>query len=214
MLQYVADSKELRRRATYDDLIAVPDHLVAEIIDGELITSPRPASRHALAGSSLVDELVSPFQKARRGPGGWWILGEPELHFGADVLVPDLAGWRRERMPEFVDVPFFTLAPDWVCEVLSPSTARLDRTKKLGIYAREHIPYAWFVEPVAKTVEVFVLSRSEWILRATHGGQDRIRAVPFDAIEIELAHLWGEAPAAPDSAAAALEGAASKENGA
>ncbi len=209
MLQRVADSKEPRRRASYDDLIAVPEHLVAEIIDGELITSPRPASRHALAGSSLGDELVSPFQKARGGPGGWWILNEPELHFGVDVVVPDLAGWRHERMQNFPDVKFFTLAPDWVCEVLSPSTERIDRSKKLGIYARERVAHVWLLDPIDKTLEVFVLQRSEWVLRAVYSGHDKIRAVPFDAIEIELALLWGEASTAPDSPA--LETAAGEQ---
>src|ERR1700690_2368947 len=118
-----------KRPATYDDLFNVPAHLVAEIVDGELIPSPRPAARHATAASALGEELGPPFKRGRGGPGGWVILDEPELHIVGQIMVPDLAGWRRERMPEIPDVAFFELAPDWVCEVLSPSTAALDRTR-------------------------------------------------------------------------------------
>src|SRR3990172_867600 len=124
-----------RRRATYDDLMQVPDHLVAEIIDGELVTSPRPASPHAFA-SSCIGQDLGPFSRrpgAPGVPGGWWILDEPELHFAEDVLVPDLAAWRHERMPRVPNTAFFTLAPDWVCEVVSPRTGRLDRVRKMPI---------------------------------------------------------------------------------
>ena len=124
------------KRATYEDVLNAPENKVAEILDGELFLSPRPAPRHAAAASSLGGRVGGPFDGGIGGPGGWWILDEPELHFGEHVLVPDLAGWRRERMPAIPDVAFFTLAPDWVCEVLSPSTARIDRGEKLPIYAR------------------------------------------------------------------------------
>jgi Uma2 family endonuclease len=194
-LRGVTRSKSPRRRATYDDVLSAPEHMVAELIDGELFTSPRPASPHALAASSLGDELISPFQKSRGGPGGWWFLDEPELHFGADVLVPDMAGWCRERMPEVPRVPYFTLAPDWVCEVLSPSTERLDREKKLRIYAREGVEHAWLIDPIARRLEVLLRKKSRWIVRATHQDDERVRAVPFDAIELQLADLWsGLAP--------------------
>lgn len=125
-------SKGPRRRATYDDVLNAPEHKIAEIIDGELFISSMPVPINALAATCLGGHLGPAFSLGRDGPGGWWILHKPELHFGEDVLVPDLVGWRRERMPEVPDVPFFTLAPDWVCEVLSPSTERLDR-KKLRI---------------------------------------------------------------------------------
>jgi Uma2 family endonuclease len=181
----------VRRRATYEDLLAVPDHEVAEIVDGDLHVSPRPASRHALAASRLATELGGPFDRGRGGPGGWWIIYEPELHFGEDVLVPDLAGWRRERMPEFPDSPAFTLAPDWVCEVLSPGTERLDRAKKLPVYARESVAYCWLVNPAAQTVEAYRLSEGRWLLLATHEGGQPARIEPFDAVELDLAALWG-----------------------
>lgn len=196
MLQIVTDAKGARRRATYEDLLKVPEHLVAEIVDDTLYTSPRPAFRHAHAGSGLGMDL-RPFQEGRGHVGGWWILDEPELHLGAnpDIVVPDLAGWRVERMPEVPDVAFSTLAPDWLCEVLSPSTVRLDRNKKLGVYAREGVQHVWLVDPLAKTLEVLRLSGSAWTTHATYSSHERIRAVPFDAIEIELAYLWGKTTA-------------------
>ncbi|WP_375767624.1 Uma2 family endonuclease [Archangium gephyra] len=180
-----------RERATYADLEALPEHVVGELIDGELYASPRPASPHTVAASVLGGRLVVAFH--RGGPGGWVVLDEPELHLGQDVLVPDLAGWRRERMPRVPSTAAFTLAPDWVCEVLSPSTARLDRTAKLPVYAREGIRHVWFVEPVARTLEVFRLEGTHYSPLATHTGTARVRAEPFEALELELAALWDEA---------------------
>jgi Uma2 family endonuclease len=167
--------------------------MVAELIDGVLYTSPRPASRHALASSRLGVALGS-LQLGTPDPGSWWIIDEPELHFGEDVLVPDMAAWRCERMPVYPHAPFFTLPPDWVCEILSPSTENLDRTTKLEVYARERVSHVWLIDPIAKTLEVLSLDASEWRLLAVYGGHERIHAVPFDAITIELAYLWGETP--------------------
>ena len=182
----------VKRRATYDDVLQVPPHRVAEIVDGDLHVSPRPASRHALAASVLGSALGPPFHHGRGGPGGWWILFEPELHFGEDVLVPDLAGWRRERMPEFPDTAAFTLAPDWVCEIVSSSTERLDRAKKMPVYARENVLHLWLVNPVARTLEVYRLAEGRWLLLATHEGAARVRPEPFHAVELDLGPLWGE----------------------
>ncbi len=182
----------VKRRATYDDLLQVPPHRVAEIVDGELHVSPRPASRHALASSALGSELGGPFQRGRGGPGGWWIIDEPELHLGGDVVVPDLAGWRRERLPEFPDTAAFTVAPDWACEVVSPSTERLDRSKKMPVYAREAVMRLWLVNPLARALEVYRLVEGRSLLLVTHEGAVPVRAEPFDAVEIDLAALWGE----------------------
>ncbi len=180
------------RPATYDDLVKLPDHLVAEIVDGELHASPRPAPAHAIAGSSLGMAIGGPYNLGRGGPGGWWIIDEPELHLGADVLVPDLAGWKRERLPRRPATAFFPLAPDWVCEVLSPSTMRLDRTQKLAIYAREAVAHAWLIDPLARTLEVFRLEGGRWVLVATHAGDAIVRAEPFAEVDLELALLWSD----------------------
>ncbi len=180
------------RPATYDDLVALPDIQVAEIVDGELHATPRPALRHARAGSLLGARLVPPFDDGRGGPGGWWILDEPEVHFGQDILVPDLAGWRRTRLPAIPDAPFLTLAPDWVCEILSPSTAQLDRARKLAIYAREQVAHAWLVDPLARTLEVLRLEHGRWTILATHVNDEVVRAEPFTEIELELAALWAD----------------------
>ena len=181
-----------RRQATYDDLLALPEHLVGEIVAGELVASPRPTLAHSLGASALGATLLPPFQFGDGGgPGGWWILHEPELHLSEDVLVPDLSGWRRERMPSSPTEAFLTLPPDWVCEVLSPSTSRLDRTKKLPIYARAGVPSLWLLDPLAQTLEVFRLEGKHWVLLATHGADEVIRAEPFEAVEVKLARLWG-----------------------
>ncbi|MEO8467426.1 MAG: Uma2 family endonuclease [Gammaproteobacteria bacterium] len=182
--------RPLKVDATYDDLCGVPENFVAEMFDGELYATPRPAIPHAHAASVLGFELGGPFHRGRHGPGGWWILDEPELHFGKDVLVPDLAGWRREKLAALPTLPYFTQAPDWICEVLSPSTESLDRVKKLRIYARVGVEHAWLVNPVLQTLEVFTLTAGRWTLVATHEGSDFVRAEPFDAIELELGALW------------------------
>ncbi len=178
------------RPATYDDLVALPDNLVAEIVGGELHASPRPAPRHARAEGVIGALIGPPFDFGRGGPGGWWILPEPELHLGADVLVPDYAGWRRTRMPSVPATAFFPLAPDWVCEIISPSTAALDRARKVGIYAREQVGHAWLVDPIARTLEVLRLEAGRWVIVATHAGDVTVRAEPFAEIEIALADLW------------------------
>jgi Uma2 family endonuclease len=185
-----------KRRATYEDLMQVPDHLVAEIIDGELIASPRPASPHAWTSSALGVDL-GPFNRrpgSPAGPGGWWILNEPELHFGEDVLVPDLAAWRHERMPAIPNAAFFTLAPDWICEVVSPSTGRIDRSRKMTVYAREGIPHLWFVDPLANTLETYRLAEGRWMVASTHGGNETVHAEPFEAIALDLQRWWLEMP--------------------
>jgi len=180
------------RPATYEDLVTLPDNLVAEIVNGELHASPRPAPRHAVAGAVIGGRLVPPYHEGRGGPGGWWILYEPELHLGHDVLVPDWAGWQRTRMPGIPTTAYFPLAPDWICELISPSTALLDRAKKLAIYARERISFAWLIDPLARTLEVLTLERGRWTILATYADEQVVRAEPFTAIEIELKALWGE----------------------
>jgi Uma2 family endonuclease len=187
------------KRATYEDVVNAPENKVAEILDGELVLSPRPAPRHAVTTSRL-GRILGPFDDDPGGPGGWWILDEPELHFGDHVVVPDLAGWRRERMPAMPDEPFFSASPEWVCEVLSPSTERLDRGRKLRIYAQAGVAHAWLVNPVERTLEVLLLKDGSWTIVGVCSGSDVVRIKPFDAIELELGRLWLEhVPPSPDA---------------
>lgn len=176
--------------ATYVDLERLPGHVVGEILHGVLYAHPRPAARHARASTALGEELGPPFNRGRGGPGGWVILDEPELHLGADVVVPDLAGWRRERMPELPDVAAFELPPDWACEVLSPSTSAVDRGEKIPIFARERVGHVWLVDPVIRTVEALRLDGETYRLVGTWRDDARARVEPFDAIELDLAALW------------------------
>ena len=176
--------------ATYEDVLGLPDNVVGQIIDGELHVQPRPAAPHAQVTSALGGDLEGPFRRGKGGPGGWIILDEPELHVGSDILVPDLAGWRRERLPELPDEAYFTLAPDWACEVLSPSTRALDRTKKLPIYQRESVTHVWLIDPAAKTLEAYRLDGESYRLVSTHADEQVVRVEPFDAIELELKWLW------------------------
>jgi Uma2 family endonuclease len=181
-----------KRHATYEDLCAVPEHLVAEIINGTLVTHPRPAAPHALAASVLGAELSNPFHRGKGGPGGWVILDEPELHLEGHVLVPDLAGWRRQRMPEIPDTAAFELVPDWICEILSPGTAATDRADKMPIYAVLGVPHLWLVDPLTRTLEIYRLETQRYSVLGTWRGDAVVRADPFDAIELELAALWAK----------------------
>jgi Uma2 family endonuclease len=186
------------KRATYEDVLNAPENKVAEILDGELFLSPRPSPRHAMAHSRLLGALDSPFDAGIGGPGRWSILIEPELHFAEQVLVPDLAGWRRERLPAMPDEAFFTLAPDWVCEVLSPSTERIDRSRKLRIYAEAGVGHAWLVKPSDRTLEVFRLHEGAWTIVGVWEDAAAVRAEPFEAVELDLGRLWVDhAPPAP-----------------
>jgi Uma2 family endonuclease len=197
----LADVKPARSPATYEDVLAAPEHLVAEIVDGELYLSPRPASPHARASSMIGVAVGGPFDGPSGGgvaPGGWWILDEPELHLAADVVVPDVAGWRRERLPAIPDVPYFELAPDWVCEVASPSTAALDRSKKMRVYARAGVKHLWLVDPLVRTIEAYRRHEESgrWLLLETAAGSSVARIEPFDAVELDVARWWLE-PASP-----------------
>jgi Uma2 family endonuclease len=185
------------KRATYDDVLNAPENKVAEILDGELFLSPRPAPRHAVTASRL-GMVLAPFDDDPGGPGGWWILDEPELHFGEHVVVPDLAGWRRERLPAIPEEAYFSLAPDWICEVLSPSTARIDRSRKLHIYAEAGVAHAWLVNPLERTLEVLQLREGTWAIAGVFSDSDTVRAQPFEVIEVELGRLWADAGSLPD----------------
>jgi Uma2 family endonuclease len=188
---------ETMKRATYEDVLNAPENKVAEILDGELFLSPRPAPRNAVVSSRLGFDIGGPFHRGSGGPGGWWILDEPELHFGEQVVVPDLAGWRRERMPSIPEEAFFSLAPDWICEVLSPSTSRIDRGRKLRVYAAAAVARAWLVSPTDRTLEVLRLREGAWTIVGVWEDAAVVRVEPFEAIELEMGRLWAESPASP-----------------
>jgi Uma2 family endonuclease len=178
------------RQATYADLEAVPEHLVAEIIDGVLETHPRPRPEHGVAAFGLAGELTGPFQRGRGGPGGWIFMAEPELHLDGQVVVPDLAGWRRERLPQLPAAPYVDTAPNWVCEVLSPSTARLDRGAKRRIYAKADVEHLWLLDPQERELEVFSLQGRHWLLVETVQTGELVRMPPFDAVAFPLSALF------------------------
>lgn len=178
------------REATYEDLLGVPPHRVAEILFGRLHTHPRPSPKNALSSSALTGKLFDPFGSGNGDPGGWWILDEPEIHLGKHIVVPDIAGWRRERMPELPEATWIELAPDWICEVLSPSTAQTDRSLKLPIYANYGVEWAWLIDPTVRTLEAYELREGKWLLLTTLKEDDPVRVPPFDAITLALSLLW------------------------
>ena len=178
------------RPASYSDLERLPSNMVGQILFGVLHSHPRPNPRHSAALGSLHDELNRPFRRGRGGPGGWIFLIEPELHLGTHVVVPDIAGWRRERMQRLPDTAFIETAPDWVCEVLSPSTQRIDRTDKLSIYAASGVGHAWYVDPEARTLEVLARQGDRWLIAATFKEEDPVSAPPFEAHTFALDVLW------------------------
>jgi Uma2 family endonuclease len=184
-----APAKAPKRPATYADLEAVPEHLVAEIIDGELMTHPRPSPRHGATALALGVALSGPFQKGSGGPGGWVFIVEPELRLGDHVLVPDIAGWKRERLGNLQDKAYIEVTPDWICEVLSGSTAKRDRTLKMRIYGEAGIPHMWLIDPRLQILEAFEL-HGRWTKIGGWNSDDEVRAPPFDAISFSLADLW------------------------
>ncbi|MEJ2610763.1 MAG: Uma2 family endonuclease [Candidatus Thiodiazotropha sp.] len=181
-----------KRLASYEDLLKLPENIVGEILHSQLYTHPRPAPKHARAYSALGFSIGGPFDGGIGGPGGWWIIDEPELHLSTNILVPDIAGWRRERMPSLPETAWFELVPDWICEILSPSTARTDRALKMPLYAQVGVPHLWLVDPDTQTLEVYHLQEnSHWLLLVTLKENEAVSQPPFDAINFSLGSLWG-----------------------
>jgi Uma2 family endonuclease len=191
--------KHGKREATYEDVLRAPPDRIAEVLAGELVLTPRPTLEHSGIATCLNGDL-DPFNRkpgGPRGPGGWWILVEPELHLQRDIVVPDVCGWRRERMRQAPRGPYAELPPDWVCEVLSPRTAGRDRMVKMAIYSREQVGHVWLVDPASRTVEVFRLQGEKWILAQTAVGSASARLEPFGDVELDLFRWWGETPDPP-----------------
>lgn len=181
-----------KTNATYRDIEDMPESVIAEIIDGELYMQARPTNLHAEALGTINELLRPPYQRGRGGPGGWWILPEPQISFGDRdwrTLVPDIAGWRKERVPKLPE-KYFDVAPDWVCEILSPSTRLNDRNVKARVYAEEGVKHLWLVDPAYRTLDCFENTDGEWIERGQFEGTADIAAPPFDAVPFDLADLW------------------------
>jgi Uma2 family endonuclease len=184
--------------ATYADLEKVPSNMVAEIIHGVLETHPRPLPRHRIVANALGFEVTGPFQKGRGGPGGWIFIPEPQLHLGPHVLVPDLAGWRRDRLPSLPTRVGITISPDWVCEILSPSTARLDRELKMPIYAEQGVGHVWLIEPEQRFIDAYCNVAGKWMLVGTATGDSDVSSPPFDAITFPMSDLFPFDPSSAD----------------
>ena len=191
-----------KRPAIYADLEAVPPHLVAEILFGDLVTHPRPARRHGGAASALNALVGSAYQFGSGGPGGWVFVVEPELHLGPHVVVPDVAGWRRERVTEPAEKAYFEVAPDWVCEAISPRTEKHDKGPKRRIYATYEVGHLWLVDPRDQSLEVFTRQDQNWLLIHTFFDDQQVSAPPFEALTFSLGLLW---PFDPPSIEASTE---------
>ncbi len=176
----------------YEFLEALPEGVTGEILNGQLRTHPRPSGTHINVGSVLGAELLGPFQRGKGGPGGWWIQDEPEVHFvrNVDVVVPDLAGWRCERMPYLPEDQRYEVVPDWMCEILSPSTARDDREVKMPLYAYYGVRYVWLIDPVKRTLESYRLDAGAWIEVGRFAAADRVSVPPFEALNLDLGTFW------------------------
>lgn len=188
------------RLSLYEQLEGLPPGLTGEILNGQLYTQPRPSGPHGHAAVSLDRRIGRRYDDGDDGPGGWWILIEPEVHFVRDqeVAVPDLAGWRRERMPHIPEGHRFEVVPDWICEILSPSTASKDREIKLPLYAWYGVAHVWLLDPQRRTLEAYELATpgpgkpipGDWRLVVEAGGKDCVRVPPFPELDLELAALW------------------------
>jgi Uma2 family endonuclease len=188
-----------KRNATYADVLAAPEHVIAELMEGSLYLHPSPPLAHVAVSSALTFELGPPFSRGRGGPGGWHILPKVEVHLGANVLVPDLSAWRHERLPELRDEPFLTLTPDWICEITTPQTADFDRQQKLPLYARAGVAFLWIVDPWQRSLEAFRLEAGQWTPLGSWKNDALVRAEPFSAVLLELGVIWDRVTAGPDS---------------
>jgi len=182
-----------RKKATHDDLHKVPENMIGEIIDGEIIATPRPSRRHGYTTTALGVAIGGRYQFGQRGgPGGWIFIIEPEIGLGNDILVPDLAGWKRDRFPREEGHNWISIAPDWICEVLSPRTFRKDKVVKMPLYAQHGVQYFWLIDPVAKTLDIFRLEAGRWVVAGLYAENDIARADPFPEVEVDLSFLWLE----------------------
>jgi Uma2 family endonuclease len=190
-----------RKPATYADLLALPATMVGEIIGGRLHAQPRPRAGHGAAGGALGSIVTGSYQFGRGGPGGWLFIDEPELHLGRDIVVPDIAGWRTERIDFTAETVGITTAPDWVCEVLSPTTEKLDRGPKRAIYGAAGVGHLWLLDPRARLLEAFANVNGQWLLIGVASSNDEVALAPFEAAPFALGLLFPLDPPSDEPAA-------------
>lgn len=179
------------KRATYEDLLALPEGTRAELMGGEIVVLPAPMPRHLRTQRALGRWIGGPFDDddGFGGPGGWWLIPECDVRLAEDVVRPDLAGWRRARLPE-PDVRPIEVVPDWICEVLSPTSAAYDRVTKRRLYGATGVAFYWIVDPEARTLEAYRLEGERWVEVGSYDEHDVARIPPFEAIEIPIARLF------------------------
>ncbi len=188
-------AEPIRRPAGWEDILAAPGDVKAEVLGGDLILHPRPLAPHGLTQAALTGELSRPYYRGIGGPGGWWFVIEPDVAFGAhDIVAPDLAGWRRERMPVLATERPVLLAPDWVCEVVSPSSARRDRIHKAGLYLSGGVPYYWLLDEGLRSLEAFEAQAGRWVRLGAWTDGDTASVPPFEAVQLEIACLFAVPP--------------------
>jgi Uma2 family endonuclease len=182
-----------KKSTVYEDLFDIAENMTGEIVNGELLVTPRPSRKHTVVTSRLGYEIGPAYDFGRGGgPGGWVIIAEPEIALGENILVPDLAGWKKERFPIEEPHNWISVTPDWVCEILSPATAQVDRTEKMPIYAQHRVLHAWLIDPILKTLEVFRFESGRWIVLGAYAKSAKVHAEPFSEIELDLGILWLE----------------------
>ena len=193
MVQLSAMSSAAPRLATYEDLLSLAEDVRAQILNGQIVTSPAPLPRHSKAQGSIRRFIGAPFDDddGHGGPGGWWIFLEVDVRLTLhNVVRPDLAGWRRERLPSPGDVRPIEVVPDWICEVISPSTASLDRVTKRELYARHGVKHYWLVDPEARTLEALELQGERWVELGAWDDTASARIAPFAELELPIGRLF------------------------
>ncbi len=187
---------------TYKDLLGLAEDVRAEILGGAMAMSPSALPRHSLAQRVLGSVIGGPFHDEHDagGPGGWWIFPEVDVQLGVhDIVRPDLAGWRRERLQDPWDARPIRVVPDWICEIISPSNGSHDRVTKRALYARYGVSFYWLVDPHQCVLEALQLCDGKWLELGAWDASDAAGIQPFDAVTLELRRVFPPPSSAPSS---------------
>ncbi len=186
-------SEPAKKNRTYEDLHAIPENMLGEIINGKLVVTPRPGRKHGYVATTLIEQVGPAYHGGRGGPGGWIFIVEPEIILGKHIMVPDVAGWKSGRFPREEETNPISAVPDWVCEILSSPKGELcDRSEKMPIYARYGIPHAWLINPTIQSLEAYRLEHGRWSTLGVFGERQRAPIEPFAEIELDLGEFWLE----------------------